>query len=270
MFGLLRWLMRRPRGGVPVLPYGFPLHCFIAALLSRLLQRGVRRAVKGDRMLTALWSAKGGVGVSVTAAIMAIVSAKSGPALLLDVGGGDQSTILAVPEPLRGLADWIESPDDVALDSLRRLETVVGSGLHLLTAGEFGEPGSASSGSRLRLGIRLLADARRPTIVDMGQVETASDDVVEAVLAQAHRSLLVTTPCYLALRRAQRLTHRPSGIVLIDDPGRALRCRDVEDALDAPVVCTLARTVAIARSVDAGLLQSRTPQGAQRAIGRIE
>ncbi|MEE9413890.1 MAG: hypothetical protein V3V01_01320 [Acidimicrobiales bacterium] len=220
-------------------------------------------------MLTALWSVKGGVGVSVTAAVMAVAAAKSGSALLFDAGGGDQPSILGVPEPSSGFANWVESPADVALDSLRRLEVEVASGLQLLVAGRDGQAEPALPASRVRLGICLLADAQRSTIVDLGQIDRSACGFTEAVLGRADRSLLVTTPCYLALRRAQNSLHRPSGIVLIDDPDRALGRRDVQEALDAPVVCTLSRTAAIARSVDAGLLLARVPMATQRAVSRI-
>ena len=72
--------------------------------------------------------------------------------------------------------------------------------------------------------------------------------------------------CYLALRRAVALEARPSGVVLIEEPGRALRARDVEAAIDAPVVATLALDPAVARAVDAGLLAARLPRLIQREL----
>jgi hypothetical protein len=76
--------------------------------------------------------------------------------------------------------------------------------------------------------------------------------------------VLVTRPCYLSLRRAVREPTRPSGVVLVDEPGRSLRRHDVEHALGAPVDAVVAVDPAIARAVDAGLLATRLP----RSLGR--
>ena len=54
--------------------------------------------------------------------------------------------------------------------------------------------------------------------------------------------------------------------MLIDEPGRALRPRDVEHSIGAPVVATLALDPAVARAVDAGLLLSRIPRVVARSL----
>ena len=76
----------------------------------------------------------------------------------------------------------------------------------------------------------------------------------------ADQALLVTRPCYLALRAAVRQTVRPTGVVLIDEPGRALRRDDIEASLGAPIVAISLLDPAIARAVDAGLLVSHLPR----------
>ncbi|MFM8955798.1 MAG: hypothetical protein ACKOH9_08440, partial [Actinomycetota bacterium] len=64
---------------------------------------------------------------------------------------------------------------------------------------------------------------------------------------------------YLALRRAAQLNINPTGIVLVNEPGRALVKRDVESVIGAPVVAEITFDPAISRAVDAGLLSSRLP-----------
>jgi hypothetical protein len=88
----------------------------------------------------------------------------------------------------------------------------------------------------------------------------------EHLVRVADRSLLIARACYLGLRRAVALEARPTGVVLVEEPGRALRARDVESALDAPVVATLALDPAVARAVDAGLLAARLPRLLQREL----
>jgi hypothetical protein len=74
------------------------------------------------------------------------------------------------------------------------------------------------------------------------------------------QSLLVIRPCFLALRRATQASCRPSGVILVREPGRALRTRDVEHALGVGVVAEVDVDPAVARAVDAGLLQARLPR----------
>lgn len=67
-------------------------------------------------------------------------------------------------------------------------------------------------------------------------------------------NVLVTTPCYVALRRAVQSSVRPDAVVFAEIPGRALSPNDVEAALGAEITGTLPDSLAVARSIDAGLL----------------
>ena len=89
-----------------------------------------------------------------------------------------------------------------------------------------------------------------------------------ALAGVANRSLLVTRPCYLALRRAVHLPLRPSGIVLITEPGRALTRGDVEEIVGVSVLAEVSLDPAVARAVDSGLLASRLPRTLERALRR--
>jgi hypothetical protein len=74
--------------------------------------------------------------------------------------------------------------------------------------------------------------------------------------------------CYLALRRASRhpLLQNVAAVVLIDEHGRSLGARDVEDVLGVPVAATITARSAIARAVDAGVLGIRMPDGLARPL----
>ena len=61
-------------------------------------------------------------------------------------------------------------------------------------------------------------------------VDTGTGCPPQALHEAAEQSLLIIRPCFMAIRRAQRLTIRPTGIVLVDEPGRALTSTDVEHA----------------------------------------
>ncbi len=84
--------------------------------------------------------------------------------------------------------------------------------------------------------------------------------------AAASRSVLVTRACFLALRRAGNAPLRPSEVVLIAEPGRALDVRDVTEIVGAPVRSKVPFDPAVSRAVDAGLLASRLPRSLARAL----
>ncbi len=214
-------------------------------------------------MLVSCWSAKGGAGTTVVAAALSVVLARSSPsgALLADLAG-DAPAVLGLPDPGDpGLAGWLRAGDDVAADALARLELDVGHGLSLLPSGTVPIVGPSDRGDVLAA---LLAADGRPVVADCGRLDRS--EVGVALAASATHSLLVTRACYLALRRATTAAVRPSGIVLLKEPGRALGRADVEQVVGAPVRAEIAVDPAIARAVDAGVLCARLPRGLERAL----
>ncbi len=212
-------------------------------------------------MLVACWSVKGGSGASVVAAALGLVLARSSPsgAVLADLGG-DLPAVLGLPEPTGpGVGEWLAMDDDVPPDALGRLALDAGGGLRLLPRGAVPPPG---------LGGERLAEALAgsvPTVVDCG---SPGDPLGLAVAASVPLSLLVLRPCYLAVRRALAAPIRPSGVILVREPRRALTRRDVEEVLEVPVRAEVAWDPAVARCVDAGLLGARIPRVLERALRR--
>lgn len=214
-------------------------------------------------MLVACWSAKGGVGTTVVAASLAAVLGASAPdgCLLVDLGG-DAPGALGLPDPPgNGLAGLLRRP---GAGALRRLEVPVRDGLTLLPRG----PGALGPPGRVEELAAALAAEERPVVVDAGVVSRGREAAVPFV-AGASRSLLVTRACYLALRRAVQAPVRPSGVVLVAEPGRALRSDDVADILGVPVVAEIAWDPAVARTVDAGMLSSRVPPVLARPLADV-
>jgi Flp pilus assembly CpaE family ATPase len=223
----------------------------------------------------ACWCVKGGAGTTVVTAALALhLSSETGTEVLAVDLGGDLPAALGVSDSASpGVAQWLSSGGEVAADSLARLEQSVAPGLQLLPRGH----GPLETTGRARMLLALLGAASRPVVVDCGRIEpyAASDhcadpaDVVDLrfdVAAAATNSWLVTRGCYLSLRRAQAMPLRPSGVVFLDEPGRALDQRDVEAVLDVRVVAVVPVDSAIARAVDAGLLVSRLPRALTRAL----
>jgi len=136
----------------------------------------------------------------------------------------------------------------------------VAGGLHLLPTGAADVAVPPGRGDVLA---SVLAADPRPVVVDCG---CAAPGPGSSVAASASVSLLVLRPCYLALRRALAAPVRPSGVVLVEEPGRALGRDDVEGVLGVPVRAVVALDPAVARAVDAGVLLSRLPRRLERAL----
>ena len=214
-------------------------------------------------MLVACWSVKGGSGTTVVSAAIALLLARrSARVVLVDVAG-DVPVALGLPESTGpGLGDWLASWPDVAPDALQRLEIdVPRTKLAVLPRGELAPVVANDAASRLAA--ELASDIDRITVVDCGPIDT---DPAATLAASAGLSLLVLRPCYLALRRALAAPIRPSGVILVEEPDRALRASDIEDVLGVPVRATVPWDSSISRAVDAGLLGSRVPRRLERAL----
>ena len=205
---------------------------------------------------TVCWAVKGGSGTSVVAACSALTNPLT--RLLVDLDG-DQPSVLGLPEPAgQGLGDWFAT--DLAGRAIEDLGVELDATTRLVACGA---APIASDSPRWAELAEWLATTPFDVVVDAG----TGDLQPELAAGRAGTTLiLVTRPCYLALRRAARARPRPDGVVLIDEPGRALRPRDVEHSIGAPVVATLALDPAVARAVDAGLLLSRIPRVVARSL----
>ena len=230
-------------------------------------------------MLIACWSPKGGSGTTVvTCALAVILAARSSPegfrgagrpgVLLADLAG-DVPAALGIPAPTGpGLSDWLAAGADVPVDGLARLEVEAAAGLRLLpwaaAGAPSGPPGEApGGGDRADVLATVLGADSRAVVADCG---SAASGAGLALAAGAHLSLMVLRPCYLALRRALAAPVRPSGVILVSEPGRAVTRHDVEDVLGVPVRAVVEHDAAVARAVDAGLLATRVPRCLERAL----
>ena len=215
-------------------------------------------------MITVCWAAKGGSGTTVVASSIALSESRANPpepTLLIDLAG-DVPATLGLPEPdSPGVLDWIRS--DAPAPRLAGLEiaarhqlTVLPRGLPNRHSGDIGSPRLDEFGA-------WVGAQRRRVVIDAGSTPPPSP-----LATIADHLLLVTRPCYLALRAAAGQPLRPTGVIMIDEPGRALSAGDIESAIGAPVVATLLLDPAVARAVDAGLLASRLPRAYARQLRR--
>jgi MinD-like ATPase involved in chromosome partitioning or flagellar assembly len=212
-------------------------------------------------VLIACWSAKGGVGTTVVATCLAMNLAQRGAvgAVLADLAGDAPAALGLADVESPGLAGWLQAGDDVPTDALSRLEVDVAPGLTLLPRG----PGQLRE-RRAEVLAAVLERSARPVVADCGSHLVGARATVATA---ASRSLLVTRPCYLALRHTIAAALRPTGVVLVREPGRVLGRSDVERVVGAPVVAEVEVDPAVARAVDAGLLANpRLPRALERAL----
>lgn len=241
-------------------------------------------------MFITCWSVKGGSGTTVTAACLAAIAARSlgRPTLLVDLAG-DAAAALGVDESVGvGVSDWLTSVLAVTAGEPVRSDVPAGATTRWASTG----PGLGDCEQRVDDVLSLLAWGDAPTarvdpaagellarvleadgrlvIVDGGTLRPDSTSTItRSVIARSARSLLVSRPCYLTMRRATRCTTHVDGVVLLEESGRALGADDVASVVGAPIVARLRVEPQLARVVDAGLLSSRVPHGVERALGAL-
>jgi len=94
---------------------------------------------------------------------------------------------------------------------------------------------------------------------------------IDAISDASGYRLLVTRGCYMALRRAvhEEAVKHIDGIILVEEPGRALGRREVADVIGKPIVATIPVKDTICRAIDAGVLVHRLPNDLRRAARDI-
>jgi MinD-like ATPase involved in chromosome partitioning or flagellar assembly len=198
-------------------------------------------------MLTVFYSPKGGTGTTVTAAAWALKAAdEHGRSLLVDMCGDTHAAMGMAEVAAPGLNDWLGESQSASADELLALGTSAGPVLVVHPGARF-----VAGAPRWDSLVAAIAGWEFPVIIDAG-TQFVPDELMRA----ATNTWMVVRPCYLTLRRATRMP-RPTGVIVVREPGRALTVHDVEAVLGVPVVATIPFDPAVSRAVDAGLLPDR-------------
>lgn len=216
-----------------------------------------------EAMLIICWAAKGGSGATVTAVALSIaLRGAARPTLLIDLAG-DAPSALGIAEPTGpGITDWVVAPSAPGVAALDSLAGYPCHGLALIHRGH-AHP-APDDGRWAQLAGELSAGAAT-TVVDAG-----TGVPPRALIDGARHAWLVLRPCYLGLRSAlaQATAVRPTGLVVVREPGRGLTAADLAAALATPVVAEIAFDTAVARAIDAGLAMTRLPRGVLSELRR--
>jgi len=213
-------------------------------------------------VVIAVWSVKGGVGVSSVAALLAVSQVEHAHDVVLVDLCGDLPALLGAEEERGrpGLVDWCELGDPRA-DALARLEHEARPGLTVI------ERGAGTFATDPSMLLEVLAASQRTVIVDCGVVN--DHGFAYELVSRVDTSLLVTRACYLNLRAIRETDLVASGVVVLKEPGRVLGRSDIEAVAGAPVLAEIAVDQAIARSIDSGLLARRLPRRLVRVLGTV-
>ena len=179
------------------------------------------------------------------------------PCWLVDVHGG-AAAVLGVDRMPVGLAEWSAAPE-APDDALTRLTREVAPGLGLLG------PGSGAVGPELdvrRLRAELVTVG--PTVI----VDVGTHPAAAALVAVADRSTLVLRNCAAAVATALDNPIVADDALVIMEPGRSLRARDVERALGVPIT-TVPFDPAMGGAVDVGLAHTGVPRRLARALRAV-
>ena len=210
-------------------------------------------------MFIVCWSPKGGSGTSVVAAALGLTIASSGRETLLVDTVGDLPMVLGLPPGNGdGLSDWLLAPSDVSADALSLLEMPAGERLQLLGAGNATQ--AAINPERTVLAAELLSRSARWVVVDAG-----SAGPPDPWLVQGASVVMVIRACYLGIQAAlSRPLALGTSVVVVEEPGRALRLSDVTAVFNGHKVVAVPWDPAVSRAVDSGLLAHRMPRSLNR------
>ncbi|MCP2283122.1 pilus assembly protein CpaE [Promicromonospora umidemergens] len=151
--------------------------------------------------VVAIAGAKGGVGTSVLALLLARAGRSNDTTLVdLDLGSGDLTAYTGV-RTRRSIVDLVAVEGDVTGRMLRETTYEVQGGLRLLPAPSEGERGEEMTSAATRSIVSALRFESGLAVIDVG---THLDEPRATALEFADRVLLVTTPDLPALRSARR------------------------------------------------------------------
>lgn len=202
--------------------------------------------------ITCIYSHKGGQGVTtIAAATAALINNRHHHTLLIDTGH-DLAAVLGQREPTGpGLTDYLADTTITLTD----ITTSISEGLDLIHSGNGPRQFDTSTYVLTTGGL----DHYDHVIID------AAPDAHPWV-RHANVSVMVTRPCYLALRHANGHARRPDHVVVVNEPGRTLNFADIAAVTGRPVTAATCYDPIIARAIDAGILASRLPRSLARDL----
>jgi pilus assembly protein CpaE len=237
-------MLRAMRAGIQEFLVSPPDPKDLAAAVDRLMRRTQTAAENGD--VIAVYSSKGGLGVSTVAANLAYGFAKNHPGARpaladLVIGAGDVRVLLNLDPPY-DLGDLVAKIDRVDADLLNSLLTPTRGGVWVLPAPDAPEADEQVDANTITTVIQHLRSNFLFTVLDC---EHQLNDRTLAALDAADRLVLMTHLSVAALRSTQRtvnlcrrLGYPNEKICIVVNrwqSGEVLSPADAEDVLKAEI-----------------------------------
>jgi hypothetical protein len=201
-----------------------------------------------------IYSHKGGQGVTTITSALATLTANRGQRTLIIDTGTDQAAVHGITvDKWAALGDYLSSTA-VTLDDIT---TNIGERLDLIETGD----------------TPILFDTHTYGLLasGLGHYDTVIIDTTPAAhpwTRHADTRILVTRPCYLALRHATG-KRQPDHIVVITEPGRSFDIGNIEAVTGTPISATVPYDPQVARAVDTGTLGESMPPSLARALAPL-
>jgi hypothetical protein len=201
-----------------------------------------------------IYSHKGGQGVTTITAALATLTANTGQRTLIIDTGTDQAAVHRLSiDKWAALGDYLTS----TAVTLNDITTTIGERLDLIETGDTPIAFNTHTYGLLTSGL--------------GHYDTVIIDTTPAAhqwTRHGDTRILVTRPCYLALRHAtgQRASDQ---VVVISEPGRSFDIGNIEAVTGTPVSATVPYDPRVARVVDTGTLAKSMPRSLARALAPL-
>lgn len=223
-------------------------------------------------MLISVFSPKGGVGTSVSSALISKCLSKLGPTLLVETENGDLEAIVGADEvPKYSFSDWSHSAEPTDQSLMRISVNVVGSLDYVIgsidrsneqedTTCQFKnmDTGFIGKESRTKL-IDSISSIPGHCVVDCS---LAASELQTEIVEASDVVVMVLRQCYLGLFKAMQhnLKNQIDVCIVVCESGRSISTHQIAETLGVGTVIELDARRDFARAIDAGVLLHRTPE----------
>lgn len=207
-------------------------------------------------MLISVFSAKGGVGTSSIATLLASSLAKYDETLLVDASHGDLQAICCVEHSNYGFEDWLASEKPSAR-ALSEISVVVDRNLSLV-ASKARQTGTGN----IAFSDYILGEVIKASPVVVADFGIDGSKFGEKCIQASDYVVLVLKQCYLSLLSAteKSFIDQVDVLVVVKEQGRSISVEKITDVLHAKCVIEIDSRKDFARTIDAGVLVQRPPK----------
>lgn len=213
-------------------------------------------------MFISVFSPKGGVGTTVTSALIAHCISRYGPTFAIDACAGDLHSVCGSDEtPRFGFEEWIRSHTPTQA-SLSTIACYVHENLSCVSSRAHITHREESSISDVTIDISsaigVFHESTAHCVIDCG---TATSEYAKEIIDASDVVVVVMRSCYGAMVKLMEHSCREKAdvCVFVKEAGRTISVQNISELLDVSRMICLDARRDFARSIDAGVLVHRPP-----------